>query len=244
MNATARRRSRWRPQSLQQVDAALAAGADIIMLDNLDDAQMAEAVRRIAGRARVEISGGITLERMPALDGDRRRLRVGRRPHPFGTGGRYQSRSRSRRDVRAPSRRLSRTLGRAPDPVGAVRPPALRHRHRLDQHRGHGARARRARPKAPRCWPARSAPDAAGSDARGSRRRAPDCISRWSSGRGPARRDWRCSRWPPASRSPQAIEEATGLAIELKWPNDLVAGRPWRKLGGLLCEAAGSGAVR
>jgi BirA family transcriptional regulator, biotin operon repressor / biotin---[acetyl-CoA-carboxylase] ligase len=40
----------------------------------------------------------------------------------------------------------------------------------------------------------------------------------------------------------QAIEEATGLAIELKWPNDLVAGRPWRKLGGLLCEAAGSGA--
>ncbi len=40
----------------------------------------------------------------------------------------------------------------------------------------------------------------------------------------------------------QAIEEATGLAIELKWPNDLVAGRPWRKLGGLLCESAGSGA--
>ena len=54
-------------QSLQQVDAALAAGADIIMLDNLDDAQMAEAVRRIAGRARVEISGGITLDRIPAL---------------------------------------------------------------------------------------------------------------------------------------------------------------------------------
>ena len=54
-------------QSLQQVDAALAAGADIIMLDNLDDAQMAEAVRRIAGRARVEISGGITLERIPEL---------------------------------------------------------------------------------------------------------------------------------------------------------------------------------
>ncbi len=54
-------------QSLQQVDAALAAGADIIMLDNLDDAQMAEAVRRIAGRARVEISGGITLERIPVL---------------------------------------------------------------------------------------------------------------------------------------------------------------------------------
>ena len=38
------------------------------------------------------------------------------------------------------------------------------------------------------------------------------------------------------------FEAATGLAIELKWPNDLVTGRPWRKLGGLLCESAGSGA--
>ena len=41
----------------------------------------------------------------------------------------------------------------------------------------------------------------------------------------------------------RAIQDASGLAIELKWPNDLVAGRPWRKLGGLLCESAGSGAV-
>ena len=41
----------------------------------------------------------------------------------------------------------------------------------------------------------------------------------------------------------RAIQRASGLAIELKWPNDLVVGRPWRKLGGLLCESAGSGAV-
>jgi len=35
----------------------------------------------------------------------------------------------------------------------------------------------------------------------------------------------------------RAIAEATALRVELKWPNDLVVGRPWRKLGGLLCEA-------
>jgi BirA family biotin operon repressor/biotin-[acetyl-CoA-carboxylase] ligase len=34
---------------------------------------------------------------------------------------------------------------------------------------------------------------------------------------------------------------ATALPIELKWPNDLVIGRPWRKLGGILCETSGTG---
>jgi BirA family biotin operon repressor/biotin-[acetyl-CoA-carboxylase] ligase len=38
-----------------------------------------------------------------------------------------------------------------------------------------------------------------------------------------------------------AITATTGLPLELKWPNDVVVGRPWRKLGGILCEAAGSG---
>jgi BirA family biotin operon repressor/biotin-[acetyl-CoA-carboxylase] ligase len=41
----------------------------------------------------------------------------------------------------------------------------------------------------------------------------------------------------------RAIAGITRLPIELKWPNDLVIGRPWRKLGGLLCEASGSGGV-
>ena len=54
-------------QSLDQVDAALAAGAGIILLDNLSIEETREAVRRIAGRAKVEISGGVTLERMPQL---------------------------------------------------------------------------------------------------------------------------------------------------------------------------------
>jgi nicotinate-nucleotide pyrophosphorylase (carboxylating) len=54
-------------QSLDEVDAAIAAGADVIMLDNLTDDETREAVRRIGGRARVELSGGVTLERLPRL---------------------------------------------------------------------------------------------------------------------------------------------------------------------------------
>jgi nicotinate-nucleotide pyrophosphorylase (carboxylating) len=54
-------------QSLEQVDEAVQAGADIILLDNLSSAQMKEALARIGGRAKVEISGGVTLERIPEL---------------------------------------------------------------------------------------------------------------------------------------------------------------------------------
>ena len=56
-------------QSLAQVDEAISAGADIILLDNLSTPEMTEAVRRIAGRAKVEVSGGVTLERIPELAG-------------------------------------------------------------------------------------------------------------------------------------------------------------------------------
>jgi nicotinate-nucleotide pyrophosphorylase (carboxylating) len=54
-------------QSLAEVDAAIAARAEIILLDNLTTAEIEEAVRRIARRARTEISGGVTLERLPEL---------------------------------------------------------------------------------------------------------------------------------------------------------------------------------
>jgi len=46
---------------------AAEAGADVILLDNMSDEQIAEAVRVIAGRALTEISGGISLERLPRL---------------------------------------------------------------------------------------------------------------------------------------------------------------------------------
>ena len=48
--------------SLKQVQEAIDAGADVIMLDNMTLAQMAEAVQLVNKRARVEASGGITLE--------------------------------------------------------------------------------------------------------------------------------------------------------------------------------------
>jgi nicotinate-nucleotide pyrophosphorylase (carboxylating) len=54
-------------QSLDQVDEAIASGADIILVDNLPIEEIREAVKRIGGRAKVELSGGVTLERMPEL---------------------------------------------------------------------------------------------------------------------------------------------------------------------------------
>jgi nicotinate-nucleotide pyrophosphorylase (carboxylating) len=45
----------------QQVEQALFADADIILLDNMDPQQMRTAVGWIAGRAKTEASGGITL---------------------------------------------------------------------------------------------------------------------------------------------------------------------------------------
>jgi nicotinate-nucleotide pyrophosphorylase (carboxylating) len=54
-------------QSLREVSDALAAGADIIMLDNLSDEEMRQAIAAIDESARVEISGRVTLDRIPAL---------------------------------------------------------------------------------------------------------------------------------------------------------------------------------
>jgi nicotinate-nucleotide pyrophosphorylase (carboxylating) len=48
-------------ESLAQLDEALAAGVDVVMLDNMAPETMREAVARVAGRALTEASGGITL---------------------------------------------------------------------------------------------------------------------------------------------------------------------------------------
>ena len=53
--------------SLEQLDEALAAGADIVLLDNMPTVQVAEAVARARGRAVLEASGGITLARVAEL---------------------------------------------------------------------------------------------------------------------------------------------------------------------------------
>jgi nicotinate-nucleotide pyrophosphorylase (carboxylating) len=54
-------------QSLTQVQEAVDAGADVILVDNLGAAEVREAVILVNGRAKVEISGGVTLDRLPEL---------------------------------------------------------------------------------------------------------------------------------------------------------------------------------
>ena len=54
-------------ETLKQVDQALDAGADILLLDNMTTDDIREAVRRCRGRAKTEISGGVTLARIPEL---------------------------------------------------------------------------------------------------------------------------------------------------------------------------------
>jgi len=51
----------------EELDQALAAGVEWIMLDNMPPARMAEAVRRVAGRARLEASGNVRLENIRAV---------------------------------------------------------------------------------------------------------------------------------------------------------------------------------
>lgn len=54
-------------ETLEQVREALDAGADIIMLDNMSNEQMSEAVQLIDGRAKVEASGGVNLETIGSI---------------------------------------------------------------------------------------------------------------------------------------------------------------------------------
>ena len=53
--------------TLEELAEALDAGADYVLLDNMDDATVRRAVEINAGRARLEASGGITIGRLPAL---------------------------------------------------------------------------------------------------------------------------------------------------------------------------------
>jgi nicotinate-nucleotide pyrophosphorylase (carboxylating) len=53
--------------TLDQVREALEAGADELLLDNMDVQTMARAVDLAAGRAQTEASGGITLDTIAAI---------------------------------------------------------------------------------------------------------------------------------------------------------------------------------
>jgi nicotinate-nucleotide pyrophosphorylase (carboxylating) len=73
--AVRRVRARWGTRfvvevecrSAAEVSDALAAGVDIIMLDNMEAEEIRREVQRIAGRAKVEASGTMTPERIPAV---------------------------------------------------------------------------------------------------------------------------------------------------------------------------------
>ena len=52
--------------SLESLEEALESGAEYILLDNMSNELMAEAVKRTAGRAKLEASGNMKLERVPS----------------------------------------------------------------------------------------------------------------------------------------------------------------------------------
>ncbi|MBI3451059.1 MAG: carboxylating nicotinate-nucleotide diphosphorylase [Acidobacteria bacterium] len=54
-------------RSLEEVDQALAAGADALLLDNFEAPALEEAVARARGRAFLEVSGGVTLANVAAI---------------------------------------------------------------------------------------------------------------------------------------------------------------------------------
>lgn len=54
-------------ESLEQLQEAIEAKADIIMLDNMDNATMKKAVEIVAGRAETECSGNVTKERLAEI---------------------------------------------------------------------------------------------------------------------------------------------------------------------------------
>lgn len=54
-------------ESLEGLDEALSVGADIVMLDNFEPGEIKTAVERAAGKALIEVSGGITLPRIAEL---------------------------------------------------------------------------------------------------------------------------------------------------------------------------------
>jgi nicotinate-nucleotide pyrophosphorylase (carboxylating) len=51
----------------REIDEAIAAGARRLLLDNMDETALRAAVARVAGRAELEASGGVTLQTLRAI---------------------------------------------------------------------------------------------------------------------------------------------------------------------------------
>jgi nicotinate-nucleotide pyrophosphorylase (carboxylating) len=54
-------------ESLDELEQALEAGCERILVDDFDEGMLREAVRRAAGRIPLEVSGSVSLERLPAI---------------------------------------------------------------------------------------------------------------------------------------------------------------------------------
>ena len=205
---------------------------------SLDDIR--ETVRRARGRAKVEISGGVTLERLPELAATGRRLRVGRRADALGARRRHQLRDRA--DLSVGAAAAGPRLRRSSERAAALGPLG-------------GARALLSRPSdRPTTWPRRWPP---------SRRRDGTVViaDAQTAGRGRRGRTWfsppgsglyvsvvlapaRAASEPDRATMlltlaagvalAEGVERATGLSPDIKWPNDLLVGG--RKLAGILAE--------
>ena len=82
---------------IDQIEPALDAGADRLLLDNMDAATLRQAVALVAGRVPLEASGGVNLDTIRGDRRNRRRLYFGRPHHAVGAGGRYRPRLRLQR---------------------------------------------------------------------------------------------------------------------------------------------------
>src|SRR4029077_3695909 len=54
-------------QTLEEVDEAVNANVNVVLVDNMSVEDIREAVRRVDGRAKIEISGGVTIGRIEEL---------------------------------------------------------------------------------------------------------------------------------------------------------------------------------
>ena len=88
--------------SLADVEEALEAGADRLLLDNMTPDQLRAAAELTAGRAQLEASGGVTPDRLQELARHRDTIRVPGLSDPFGTGPRPLHDDRDEYDEAAP----------------------------------------------------------------------------------------------------------------------------------------------
>ncbi len=91
---------------IEQIEPALAAGADRLLLDNMPPPVLREAVALVAGRVPLEASGGVRLDTIRRDCRDRGHLRLGRADHAVGAGGRYRARFLVKLAERTPTSRF------------------------------------------------------------------------------------------------------------------------------------------